>query len=52
MPPLYVMPDHMDTADCITRFIINKSSSKLNFKTFSLSKLLQELGHYPSIHIA
>jgi len=52
LPPLYVMPDHMDTADCITQFILNKSSSKLNFKIFSLSKLLQELGHYPSIHIA
>ena len=52
LPPLYVMPDHMDAADCITEFIATKASSQLNFKIFSLSKLLQELGHYPSIHIA
>eukprot|EP00092_Neocalanus_flemingeri_P016616 GFUD01017977.1.p1 GENE.GFUD01017977.1~~GFUD01017977.1.p1 ORF type:complete len:495 (-),score=145.53 GFUD01017977.1:1213-2598(-) len=51
-PPLYVMPDHVDAADCITQFITNKANSQLDFKIFSLPKLLQELGHYPSIHIA
>ena len=52
LPPLYVMADHMDAAECVTQFIIEKSKSKLEFRIFSLSKLLQELGHYPSIHIA
>jgi len=52
LPPLYVMPDHMDTADCITQFITDKSKSKNTLKVFSLSKLLQELGRYPSIHVA
>jgi len=51
-PPLYVMPDHMDAADCITQFIIDKSKSNKTLRIFSLSKLLQQLGHYPSIHIA
>ena len=52
LPPLYVMPDHMDTADCITQFIMDRSMSETKLKVSSVSKLLQELGHYPSIHIA
>ena len=27
LPPLYVMPDHMDAADCVTQFIIVKLKS-------------------------
>jgi len=52
MPPLYVMPSHMDAADYITKFISTRAKTNQEFKVFSVTKLLLELGHYPNIHIA
>jgi len=53
LPPLYVLPDQMPVADCITNFIHTKAKSNIpQLKVFSLTKLLKELAHYPSIHIA
>ena len=38
LPPLYVMPDHMPAADCISNFIVTRANSDLNIKVLSNAK--------------
>ena len=53
LPPLYVLPDQMPVAACITNFIQTKAKSNIpELKVYSLTKLLKEMALYPSIHIA
>ena len=47
LPPLYVMPDHMDAADCITEFIAQQSCARHPLRVFSLPKLMLELHNLP-----
>ena len=49
LPPIYVMPDHMDAAECITEFIVQKSSTVQDdpLRVYSLPKLMFELHNLP-----
>ena len=52
IPPLYVVPDHLEAADCILDFILTKAESELKPKVYLLTKLLSELADFPSDVIA
>lgn len=53
LPPLYVIPDHIEAASCITDFILDKAGNTgLKLKIYSLTNLLQELAGFPSVTIA
>lgn len=47
LPPLYVVADHMDAAECITEFIIEQSNARVPLRVFSLPKLMMELHNLP-----
>ena len=53
LPPIYVIPDHSETATCITNCILDKAGdTRVKLKIYSLTKLLQELAGFPSVTIA
>ena len=49
LPPIYVMPEHMDAAYCITDFIVQKSFTDHDdpLRVYSLPKLMFELHNLP-----
>ena len=47
LPPLYVLPDHTEAAECIADFMVERSGARRPLRIFDLSKLMLELHNLP-----
>ena len=47
LPPLYVLPDHTEAAECIAAFMGERSAARRPLRIFDLAKLMFELHNLP-----